>query len=94
MSNPFIALGLTEAATQEEIKAAFRELCKTCHPDAGGSSEAFQTLKAAYEKALDWAGKDKPCIPCEGTGRIKTKGGFFTGSMACMDCGGTGKRRI
>jgi hypothetical protein len=36
--------------TAKQIKAAYRERAKECHPDAGGSTEAFVELGKAYRK--------------------------------------------
>jgi hypothetical protein len=45
-------LGLPWPCTQQDVKQAFRSQAKTAHPDAGGSSEAFQALYKAYQEAL------------------------------------------
>lgn len=42
-------LGITENATKEEIKKAYRELSKKHHPDKGGGDEMFQKISYAYE---------------------------------------------
>lgn len=48
-----LALGLTTSpCTKADIKAAYRRLVKTAHPDHGGDSAAFIALQANYEKAL------------------------------------------
>ncbi len=46
------ALGLAWPCTAQEVRQAFRARAKTVHPDAGGSSEAFQALYRAYQEAL------------------------------------------
>jgi hypothetical protein len=45
-------LGLEAGApvTVRSVKAAFRRMARTAHPDAGGSAEAFQALNDAYER--------------------------------------------
>jgi len=45
-------LGLTGAASEREIKAAYRKRALEAHPDRGGSDEAFRALQRAYESAL------------------------------------------
>lgn len=45
-------LGVAPAATEPEILAAWRSKVKTAHPDAGGSTEAFNALNAAKDIAL------------------------------------------
>ena len=52
-------LNLSEEASLGEIKAAFRQMAKTCHPDAVGSSgadvEKFIKAQIAYKKLLQTA---------------------------------------
>lgn len=49
MRDPYDILGVKRGASREEIKAAYRQACKKCHPDApGGSHEAFVELGTAY----------------------------------------------
>lgn len=47
--DPYKILGIALAATIEEIHAAYRKLCKTIHPDAGGGAEEFIELQRSYE---------------------------------------------
>lgn len=42
-------LGIQPDASQEEIKAAYLKKAKETHPDAGGSTEAFQKVSWAYQ---------------------------------------------
>ena len=42
-------LGVNSKASHEEIKAAYRELVKKHHPDAGGDEQKMLTLNAAWE---------------------------------------------
>ena len=47
-------LGVTEHATQKEIKAAYRRLSKQYHPDQNpGSEERFKDVSAAYDVVGD-----------------------------------------
>jgi trans-2-enoyl-CoA reductase len=46
-------LGVAANATPEEIRAAFRKLVLTAHPDRGGREEDFTALQAAYEVLSD-----------------------------------------
>lgn len=47
----FIALGFTEKPrTLADLQVRYRDLAKTCHPDRGGSDEAFIALKENYNK--------------------------------------------
>ncbi|RNJ78538.1 MAG: J domain-containing protein [Nitrosopumilus sp. H13] len=53
-------LGLEKDATQEEIKARFRELAKKTHPDrTGEDSEGMAELNRAYETLSDERSKKR-----------------------------------
>lgn len=45
-------LGITQGATRDEIRRAFRARAKLAHPDANGTDEAFVTLRAAADLLL------------------------------------------
>jgi succinate dehydrogenase hydrophobic anchor subunit len=47
--NFYEILGVSQNATEDEIKSAFRELAVQKHPDKGGSNEEFIQLKTAYD---------------------------------------------
>ena len=40
--NYYDILGVTETATQDDIKKAYRKLAKENHPDKGGDEELFK----------------------------------------------------
>lgn len=42
-------LGVTAAASAEEVKAAYRRRARETHPDCGGCREEFQRVQHAYE---------------------------------------------
>lgn len=46
-------LGVSENATDDEIKKAFREKAKANHPDAGGDEEVFKKINEAYTTLSD-----------------------------------------
>lgn len=48
MSNYYDILGVAKTATPDELKAAFRKLAKTHHPDVGGDPEKFKEINEAY----------------------------------------------
>jgi len=45
-------LGITQGATRDEIRRAFRARAKIVHPDAHGTDEAFVALRAAADLLL------------------------------------------
>lgn len=45
-------LGVDANATPQQIKSAYRKLARVCHPDKGGSEEAFQKVALAYRTLL------------------------------------------
>jgi DnaJ-class molecular chaperone len=50
MKNYYLILGLDENADSFDIKSAYRDRCKTCHPDTSTcDGEQFRTIHDAYE---------------------------------------------
>lgn len=52
-TNYYNVLGVDKAATQNEIKKAYRDLSKKHHPDKGGDQEIFAQISEAYEVLSD-----------------------------------------
>ena len=48
-------LGVSPDASEDEIKTAYRELCRKYHPDKGGDEEKFKAVSEAYETLGDAA---------------------------------------
>jgi hypothetical protein len=46
-------LGVPTDASSADIKAAYRRLARTAHPDRGGSAARFDELTTAYETLMD-----------------------------------------
>ena len=53
MTNHYETLGIDRAAVPEQIKAAYKRLAQTIHPDKGGGDAAFQQLQEAYAVLSD-----------------------------------------
>ncbi len=51
--NPFEIIGVSEDASEREIKKAYRKLSLIHHPDKGGDEATFQQLSAAYRALTD-----------------------------------------
>jgi curved DNA-binding protein CbpA len=52
VQSPYDVLDVDPGADEEAIRAAYRERAKDAHPDQGGSRDAFQLVRAAYEELL------------------------------------------
>lgn len=50
-------LGIAPAASEDDIRTAYRELAKQTHPDAGGDQDKFVRVQAAYDAAMKAKGK-------------------------------------
>ncbi|HZK06307.1 MAG TPA: DnaJ domain-containing protein [Actinomycetaceae bacterium] len=46
-------LGVTPAASPEEIKSAYRRLMRAAHPDTGGTAGLFRAVQLAYDTLTD-----------------------------------------
>ena len=53
LPNYYASLRIRPDASPEEVRTAYRRLAKPSHPDAGGSSEAFQSVQEACEVLSD-----------------------------------------
>ncbi len=53
MEDYYDILGVSENASQEDIKKAFRQKAKEYHPDKGGNEDLFKKINAAYDILSD-----------------------------------------
>ncbi len=72
-------LGVPETASSQDIKRAFRQIAKECHPDVAGDDAAaiarFQAAREAYEVLSDDATRARYDRRLNGTGA--PRGSFF-----------------
>ncbi len=53
MVTHYEALGITEGASEEEVRHAYRRLVKAAHPDLAGDTAQFRLITQAYEVLSD-----------------------------------------
>ncbi|MDH4438841.1 MAG: DnaJ domain-containing protein [Rhizobium sp.] len=51
--DPYELLGVSRDADEAAIKAAYRKLAKSAHPDGGGDAEAFAKISTCYDLLKD-----------------------------------------
>jgi curved DNA-binding protein CbpA len=52
-ADPYEVLGVRHGASDPEIHSAYRDAVRRTHPDAGGSSAAFEAVQEAYDVLRD-----------------------------------------
>jgi len=51
--DPYEILGINQNASETEVKKAYRDLARKCHPDKGGTEEKFKEINEAYTQIID-----------------------------------------
>ena len=94
--NLYTILGVTQAASDDEIRKAYRKLAKTCHPDTNpgdkAAEERFKAISRAYAILGDPAKRkryDKGQIDAEGNERGPQ--GFPFGAGSPFGAAGRGR---
>lgn len=59
MKTLYEELGVTQSATAEEIKTAYRKASKRTHPDKGGNADEFRRVSLAHEVLSDPARRER-----------------------------------
>lgn len=101
MKDYYKVLGVSENASQEEIKKAFYRLAHKYHPDKGGSAEKFKEINEAYQvlgnkekraqyDAAKKAGFDFEGSPFRGSGQGSPFGSGFDFGKGFEDFGDLG----
>ena len=81
----YAVLGVSETATTDEIKKAFRKLAVKHHPDKGGNKEKFQEINEAHTVLSDEKKRQQYDLYRKGG-----FGGFGDGGGAGFDFGNFG----
>ena len=69
-------LGVSETASQDEIKRAYRKLAAQHHPDRGGDTAKFQSISQAYDTLGDQTKRAQYDAQRKGMGSFGDMGGF------------------
>lgn len=79
----YATLGVSESATQDEIKKAYRKLAMQHHPDKGGDTTKFQEIQSAYDAISDEQKRAQYDAERSGRGgmRFTVNGQDFGGGM-------------
>ena len=82
MNNPYEVLGVPRTATNDEVKKAYRNLCKKYHPDsyvdnplADLAEEKFKEVQAAYEQIMKEREQGGYSYHAYGQGTAQSSGG-------------------
>lgn len=99
MRDPYQVLGVSSSASPEEIKAAYRKLARTLHPDLNPDNalaeEQFKEASAAYDLLSDPAKRgrfDRGEINADGSPRAPFGGRAKAGAAGAGRAGSQGRR--
>ena len=81
MDNLYEILGVSEDASQDDIKKAYRLKAKELHPDKGGDEEQFKKVSNAYDILSDSQKK----MEYDNQRKFRTSGGFNFGNDLGQD---------
>ena len=56
--NAYEILGIQQNSSEAEIKKAYRDLARKCHPDKGGTEEKFKEINEAYTQIINGSPMD------------------------------------
>jgi DnaJ-class molecular chaperone len=87
----FNLLGIPPTASEAEIRSAYRVKVREAHPDLGGHADLSRVLEARRVLELSRTERVK-CPRCHGKGSYRRFTGFYTLTVACDLCGGSGKK--
>ena len=80
--NPF-----TDCATLVELRARYRQIAPTYHPDTGGDAKSFNVMRRQYDAARRRIERAPSCHHCRGTKRVEIRRGFAVVNEPCPECG-------
>ncbi|MEQ1565739.1 MAG: DnaJ domain-containing protein, partial [Myxococcota bacterium] len=87
----YAVLGVGRDATSQEIKRAFREIARKCHPDVAGADpaaeEQFRNSRKAYETLMDPVARAR--YDRRGQRKAPAGGSFFDAFYRATDRSGT-----
>ncbi len=90
----YIILGVAKDASAQDIKRAFRQIARECHPDVAGSDpgaeERFKTARKAYETLMDPVTRAR--YDRRGQRRSHPRGSFFDAFYRNVSAGSAAKR--
>lgn len=86
----FELLNIDSSSTPEIVTKRWQSLRSELHPDKGGNDHDFFVGRQAYEVALEEAERVKPCVTCNGTGKIRVGLSAASAiSILCQMCHGS-----